>query len=220
MRATGQGSISSLLTVLCNVLWYAIGLVLVITVFLVLAGATVAFRIDSDGPAVDTGPRAAMSIPVSLRLDAETHRVIAPSLGIDNAELQELRGALRFPPRKGPLFVASLVIVFGALALALFVLGQLRALFRTLRAGQLFVPVNVGRVRRIAWAVIVGEVARSAVVFFENFYAASHFSVAGVTFGARPHLNAFAIINGCIILVIAEVFREGTRLDEDQSLTI
>jgi hypothetical protein len=30
----------------------------------------------------------------------------------------------------------------------------------------------------------------------------------------------FAIINGLIILVIAEVFREGTRLDEDRSLTI
>ena len=30
----------------------------------------------------------------------------------------------------------------------------------------------------------------------------------------------FAIIDGVIILVIAEVFRAGTRLDEEQSLTV
>jgi hypothetical protein len=74
--------------------------------------------------------------------------------------------------------------------------------------------------RRNLWAVIVGEVARSAVIFFENHYAMTHFSAAGLVFDERPHLNAFAIINGVIILVIAEVFREGTRLDEDRSLTI
>lgn len=34
------------------------------------------------------------------------------------------------------------------------------------------------------------------------------------------HLDFFTIIHGLIILVIAEVFRAGTRLDEDQSLTI
>ena len=59
-----------------------------------------------------------------------------------------------------------------------------------------------------------------AVGGFENHYAMTHFSAAGLTFDARPHVNVFAIVNGVIILVIAEVFREGTRLDEDRSLTI
>ena len=48
----------------------------------------------------------------------------------------------------------------------------------------------------------------------------THFSADGLRFDAWPDLNVFAILHGLIILVIAEVFRAGTRLDEDQSLTI
>ncbi len=58
------------------------------------------------------------------------------------------------------------------------------------------------------------------IVFFENYYAMTHFSANGLRFDARPDVNVFAIIYGLIILVIAEVFRAGTRLDEEQSLTV
>ena len=220
MKAIGKRSISSLVAVLLDVGWYAIAIVLGITVCLVLVGANVGLHLDVDGPSVEAGPAVTMSIPVTFNADAGTHRVSAPSLGIDNAHLSGLRGALRFPARKGPLFWATLVIVVGSLVLILWVVAQLRALFRTLRDGRPFVPANATRVRRIAWAVIVGELARSVVVFFENYYAMTHFSAAGLTFDARPHVNVFAIVNGLIILVISEVFREGTRLEEDRSLTI
>jgi hypothetical protein len=48
----------------------------------------------------------------------------------------------------------------------------------------------------------------------------THFSAAGLHFDARPDVNLFAIVHGLIILAIAEVFRTGTRLQEEQSLTI
>ena len=53
-----------------------------------------------------------------------------------------------------------------------------------------------------------------------NAYARSHFVADGLRFDAWPRLDMYAVICGLIILVIAEVFRAGTRLDEDQSLTI
>ena len=212
MRAMGKRSMSSLLIVVLNALWYAVALL--------FAGATVGLHIDSDGASVEAGPKAVMSIPVTVEVDAGTHRVTAPSLGVDDAQLSRLGGSLKFPARKGPLFTANLAILAGSLALVLWVLGQLRGLFRTLRDGRPFAPSNATRVRRIAWAVIVGELARSAVMFFENSYAMTHFSAPGVNFDARLHVNVFALINGLIILVIAEVFREGTRLEEDRSLTI
>lgn len=220
MRAMGKRSMSSLLIVVLNALWYAVAIVLAITVALLFAGATVGLHIDSDGASVEAGPKAVMSIPVTVEVDAGTHRVTAPSLGVDDAQLSRLGGSLKFPARKGPLFTANLAILAGSLALVLWVLGQLCGLFRTLRDGRPFVPSNATRVRRIAWAVIVGELARSAVMFFENSYAMTHFSAPGVNFDARLHVNVFALINGLIILVIAEVFREGTRLEEDRSLTI
>ena len=48
----------------------------------------------------------------------------------------------------------------------------------------------------------------------------THFPAEGLRFDARPDFNILAILYGLIILVIAEVFRAGTRLDEDQSLTV
>ena len=40
------------------------------------------------------------------------------------------------------------------------------------------------------------------------------------TFDTWPRLDFATLGHGLIILVIAEVFRAGTRLDEDQALTI
>jgi len=48
----------------------------------------------------------------------------------------------------------------------------------------------------------------------------THFTADGLRFQARPDLNLVTIICGMIVLVIAEVFSVGARLDEDQSLTI
>jgi hypothetical protein len=112
------------------------------------------------------------------------------------------------------------LLVAMAMAIGLWVLTQLRAVFRTLRDGRPFVPANAARIRWIAYAVILGEIARSIVLFAGNAYARSHFAADGLSFDSWPSINVFAILHGLIILVIAEVFRAGTRLDEDQSLTI
>ena len=226
MKAIGRGSVSSALLVFLNLASVLLTVVLVITCALVVFGATtgmpmVAVQIGSDGaPNVDAGSGLHMSIPVSFNVDAQTTHIAAPGLGISAAELRNAQGALRFAPQGGAFFVANLALVIGFIGGGLWLLAQLRAVFRTLSDGQPFAPQNAVRVRRIAWAVIAAEIARSAVVYFENAYAMTHFVADGLQFDAFPRLNVFAIVNGLIILVISEVFRAGTRLDEDQSLTV
>jgi hypothetical protein len=61
---------------------------------------------------------------------------------------------------------------------------------------------------------------RAAIVYAENLYATTHVVLAGVQFDTWPRISFTTIGCGLIILVIAEVFRVGTRLDEEQSLTI
>ncbi|MEO5739297.1 MAG: DUF2975 domain-containing protein [Vicinamibacterales bacterium] len=143
----------------------------------------------------------------------------APSLGIERARIEHARGSLKFSPPPGASLVAPVLLGL-AVMLALVVLGQLRAVFRTLRDGRPFVPANAARIRWIAFAVIAGEIARAAVVYFANSHAMTHFSANGLRFDARPDLNVFTIVHGLIVLAIAEVFGAGSRLDEDQSLTI
>ena len=63
------------------------------------------------------------------------------------------------------------------------------------------------------------EVFGSALVLVRTTMRRSIFPQT-VVFGTRPDFDAFAVICGLIWLVIAEVFLAGTRLDEEQSLTV
>jgi hypothetical protein len=169
-----------------------------------------------DPPRIEVG----LEVPAAFRIDTDSHRVTASPSGVEHVHLENAHASLLFSPRS-PLVVAGTAVLFIAvLALVMWVLAQLRAVFRTLRAGQPFVAANATRIRRIAYAVIVGELVRAAAVYAGMRYAMTHFSIQGLRLEGRWDLNIVAIIAGLIILVIAEVFREGTRLDEEQSLTV
>ena len=226
MKTIGPHSVSSFLLVSLNAFSLLIAFVLIVAsgflVFSAMAGTPmISVQLGADGsPNVDTGPNVHMKIPVALNLDPRAVHISAPGLGIEDAELQNVQASLRFPPRGGMFFAANLAVVIGALAVLLWLLAQLRGLFRALRDGQPFAPSNATRVRRIAWVLMASEVVRAGIVYAENSYVASHFVATGLRFEAQPHLNFFAIFSGLVILVISEVFRTGTRLDEDQSLTV
>jgi hypothetical protein len=101
------------------------------------------------------------------------------------------------------------------------VLGKVRAVLRTVIYDKKpFVAANASRIRWIGLAVIGGELARTAAVYAESLYARAYVPVAGVIFDVLPQPSVWTIIHGLMILVIAEIFRAGTQLDEDQSLTI
>jgi hypothetical protein len=222
VKTINKSPVSPVLFAAVNALWYLIAVVLVLTVLLTVAGAGVAVQIGPDGALnIDAAhPHVTMAIPVAIRVDDRTLRLSAPGLGIEQAQLRDLEGTLHFPPRWGAFFVANLALAICWLGLALWVLGLLRSLIAALRAGRPFVAANASRVRSIGWAVIIGEIVRASVVYFENRYAMTHFTAEGLQFMAHPHFSVFAIVHGLIILALAEVFRAGTRLDEDQSLTI
>jgi hypothetical protein len=218
MKAMGKRSVSSLLTILLNVARGVVALALALTVLVLVLAPLVKEPLEVDAWWLGVG--STMTIPVSFTVDSRAHRIGAPSLGITGAELTDVRGSLKFPARQNAFLIGSGVLLLVMLALAWWVLGQLRALFQTLREGQPFVPANARRLRRIAVAIIAGELARAAIVYFENYYAMTYFTADGMRFDAPPDLNLFAIVDGLIVLVIAEVFRAGTRLDQEQSLTI
>ncbi len=60
----------------------------------------------------------------------------------------------------------------------------------------------------------------STSTFTSNLHPGASHSSRRPSIHRPADVNLFAIVNGLIILVLAEVVREGTRLDEDQSLTV
>ena len=161
-----------------------------------------------------------MTIPVRFYVDTDTHRIAAPSIGVDRAELHDTNGTLRFPAPRGSFLFINAGFLIALFVCAIWGLEQLHRVFGTLRKGQPFIHANARRLRRVAIAVFAGESVRASMVAFNQFYAKSHFTATGLLFDWSFNIDFFAVVLGLIILAIAEVFAAGTRLDEDQALTI
>jgi hypothetical protein len=209
MKVMGRGSVSSFLAGMINIGWYGAMVLLALSICLLALAPWV------DPPRIEVS----LELPVAFRVEAEPRHLSASPSGVEHVHLEKARGSLVFSPQSR-LVAEAAVLLIVLLALVMWVLGQLRAVFRTLRAGKPFVAANATRIRRIAYAVILGEFLRSAFVYLGTHYAMTHFLIQGLRLETRWDLSIGAIIAGLIILVIAEVFREGTRLDEEQSLTV
>jgi hypothetical protein len=102
----------------------------------------------------------------------------------------------------------------------MFVCAYLRGVFETLVEGDPFVPENARRLRSIALVLAVVEVVRMCV----NLLAGWLLSVLGtpdqkdMTVSLTPNLSVwFAVLT---LLVLAQVFREGAAMREEQKMTV
>ncbi|HLZ82107.1 MAG TPA: DUF2975 domain-containing protein [Caulobacteraceae bacterium] len=129
-----------------------------------------------------------------------------------NVSALHLRG-----PWLGPALAATLLATDLYMAGALVIVGRLRRIFQTLIAGDPFHPDNVRRLRVIGAALAFLELGRFA------FAAVARVVLHEVGI-ARPrvsaHVNLTAWFAVLVIVVLAEVFREGARLRGEAELTI
>jgi hypothetical protein len=208
MKAVGERSIASFVRFVLDAAWWLVAAALVLLSGLLVFSLCVNIE----------GNNLTMNLPVALELNAPVHGSSA-SLQTDG-RLEKLSGNLRFPVRNGAFLSGSMFLIVILSGFLLWVLTQLRHVFRSLSHGLLFIPENARRLRWVGFTVIAGEFARAALVYFWSYYTSLHFTANGLRFVASIDFNGITIVGGLAILVIAEVFREGTRLHEDQSLTI
>lgn len=206
------------LAVLFTGLWWWIVIASTVLVVLIPLGLNVGVQIGPHGePNFVAGTAAQTVLPVAFELDADAAQVTSVDHR-NSAAIEQSTGMLRFTMQDRPrfAFVGAAVMV----GLVLWILAELAALCRSVRDGQPFAAGNAKRIRRLAVAVMLAEVSRAVVVYAANAYVAAQFAADHLRFTARPRIDAFAIVSALILLVLAEVFRTGTELDEDQSLTV
>jgi hypothetical protein len=208
MKAVGERSIASFIRIILDAAWWMV----VVSLALLAGLLVVSLFVNLEGENMT------MDLPVAVALDAPVQGS-SDSIRTD-AHIEKLRGRLRFPVRSGAFLSSSVLLILFLFGCLLWGLTQLRHIFRSLSRGLLFIPENARRVRWVGFAVIFGELARAALVYFSSYYTSQHFTANGLRFVASTDLNFITIVSGLAILVIAEVFREGTRLHEEQSLTI
>jgi hypothetical protein len=206
----GKRSVFSFVSAVVEIGWYGAIVLLILSAGLLVLAPWV------DPPRIEV----TFDVPAAFRIEPDAHPLTTLTSRVANVHLEAARGSLRFSPRSSGVVAWGAVFLIGVFGVVIWVLGQFRAVFRTLRQGHPFVADNASRIRRIGYAVILAEIGRAALAYVGMHYTMTHFSVQGLQFEARPTLNIVGIMCGLIILVIAEVFREGTRLDEEQSLTV
>lgn len=116
--------------------------------------------------------------------------------------------------RRGPVVCGALAVADLYWAALLAVADRLRRVFATLIAGRPFEPGNVRRLQEIGLALLVLELAGYALAM-----------LAPVALGApRPKGGDGANLSGwfaiLVVFVLAEVFREGARLQAEAELTV
>ena len=209
--------------VVSGILGIARGLVtlgLVLTVILVAVVPLAQDRLDLEVDASWFVVGTRMTIPVRFYEDADLHRVAAPTIGVDRAELIDTHGSLRFPRPTGSFLYINAAFLIALFLCAMWGLGQLHKVFGALRNGRPFIEANARRLRRVAAAVIAVQIVGAFMIAFNQYYAKSHFTANGLLFDWSFNIDFFAVVLALIILAIAEVFAAGTRLDQDQALTI
>jgi len=208
MRAMGERSIASFVRLLLDLSWWMTATGLVLMIILLLCSFFVTFQTD----------KLTMDLPVALELKTSAHSI--DSADPTSAQLEKVRGTIKFPVRTGAFLSGSAFVITLVVCFILWVVTQLREVFRSLSRGRPFIAENSRRIRWVGLAIIIGELVRAVMVFYFSFYASQHFTISGLKFVASADINGITVVSGLTILVIAEVFREGTRLEEDQSLTI
>jgi hypothetical protein len=212
VRATGKQFMASFLAALLGVMWWLMAVSFVVLGFMLL-----------DSPNLAEAPsNAALRLPVTFALEAS--HVAAPLLDVAGAEVRA-QGALRMPVVTKPVILAAgLAFAMAMLAIVWYGTSQLRAVLLSVRDHRPFSADNAVRIRRVAYTVIACELLRAGGAFAANSYVAKYFVAEGVRFvstiGTTVGPSVPILVCGLIILVLAEVFRAGTRLEEDQSLTI
>jgi hypothetical protein len=116
-------------------------------------------------------------------------------------------------PWLGPIAAGTLLALDLYIGGAIVIVGRLRRIFKTLIAGDPFHPDNVRRLRVIGGALAALEVGRYITAALAHMIFHGHANISG----GINFTTWFAVL---VIVVLAEVFREGARLRGEAELTI
>lgn len=112
-------------------------------------------------------------------------------------------------------FIAALATALVVFPGIIYICVQLRRILRTLAKGDPFVPENAPRLLNIAFAIAIMEVARYVVIILLMAFVSF-----GEGEGPRFSVSLVAWVSAAAMLVFSQVFREGSRLREEEKMTV
>lgn len=102
----------------------------------------------------------------------------------------------------------------------LWIVQQVRRFLRSVRKGTPFIPENARILRRIGYVVTLGGPVIGIVTFIYGMAYQSMVDFPGATVDVPINVHPFTMFLGLVILVIAQVFDYGVKLQTEQDLTV
>jgi hypothetical protein len=166
--------------------------------------------------------RPAPDMPVLARIQVDEAALAPPPPGeiIESSTLVRGQGELRIRTSSKSAWTLLFLMIEITLAALLYVYGQLRALMRSVLERQPFLPENSARVRRVGLVVIAWSLAAPILKLLVGVAMVDEIAVRGLILEPPLDFRLETLFFGLAILVLAEVFRQASELQADQSLTV
>jgi hypothetical protein len=144
--------------------------------------------------------------------------VAAPGWG--DARLYGVETNLEFSHPPAWFRFASLLSWGALFTLLLFFLYHLRRLAERVEAGAAFDPDNTRRLRLLGGALLASELFGGLLLWWQSHVAVGVVESAAYEFGRVYEVDPGVLFAALVLFVLAEIFRRGTLLEEDQALTV
>jgi len=211
MREYRPDRVVRLLTGLVSVAFFGL---LVLGVVLLIGLPTVKLAAGDD-PDWEIG----LTVPVA---PLDSGATVLTRWGDARLEVEDMRGSLRLPVGALPwwLFAVIWTYVAAAGALMLMFLHHLRRIFQRVRGGAPFDATNALRLR---W---LGLLALALALLKGVSESITSLAVRGGVISDRVEVplglsvDGSLVFFGLVLLALAEIFRRGAELEEEQSLTV
>ncbi|MEZ5959652.1 MAG: DUF2975 domain-containing protein [Hyphomonadaceae bacterium] len=205
MKALGKGSIASIVQVGLSIAWIVLWVFFI--AWAVAAMSYLVFILLTTVGVIDPATIPAIDTNEQLRVQID---------GIESGALSELKWTDWHI--FGPAILVGGVTIGGSLI----IVGRLRRLFDSFSTGDPFRRENATHLRVIWITMVAIELSRYVLlatlgVLLGMFGAPDSVASASFSIDGDNFSNWMSIL---IVIVLAEVFREGARLKEEQELTI
>ena len=204
MNLLGSRSLSSILGAVVGILFLgacAIVLSLIVLLPITLMGGARNFT---------------LSLPASFTINPSAYEL---AVARNPNVTAEIRGGTRSDVmiRGGSRTMAALTILvlIPTAVVAAIVLYRLRRIFRRLREGRPFLAENANDLRFIGITVAIGELVWAGLQYWSMRAVAAEVSSPQFTFTSPFPVNLPVVFVGLVLVVVAEVFREGSRMRSD-----
>lgn len=136
-------------------------------------------------------------------------------------KIKRAKGLIRIEkPVPQALVLPFFIMTLGIACLGMWVFYSLRKIIQSVKDGNPFSVNNGKRLRIIAFSMMGIEIIGAFAGLIKMLYILPRLDFESVKIHSIIHISPHVIIAGLVILVIAEAFRIGAEMKDEQELTI